>query len=812
MAKPSGRRTSQFSLPSGQPQPQVPSVQNNFTGGFKTEFTGLNFPENAATASNNCTFTRVGNITRRNGFDYESNFTTQTLDRTNHAISTFLWENAGGDGNTVLYVAQVGNTLSFYNVTAATTSAPLSDQLLVSTVNLSSFQISPSSAVECQYTSGNGYLFVFHPNCDPFYCSYSSGTIAAAVITIQMRDFIGVSPEPGNPPDTFRPTALTTEHQYNLQNQGWTSASTWTATSSSIVAQISAGPVWVMPISLVTFTVASGIVGITVGQSVNWTSTGNQAGIGLAINLSGTGLVNSYSGTTLVLNVTSSSAFPAASATLSSETTTISPPTAGQITTWHSAIGNYPSNADVWWTFKNASDVFDPTTTIGNVTLSSPAPKGSYILNAFTQQRSGVSGITGITDVTTLSRPKTGAWYQGRVWYAGVDASFGAIGDEPFSTWTENIYFSQIAVSAKQFGLCYQTNDPTSETLFDLLPTDGGVITIQGSGSIYKLFPVVNGLLVFAANGIWFITGNQGLGFTADDFTVSKLSGEHALSGSSFISMVGYPIFWNADGIYTVMPGVSQTSGQRSLEVKNLTLSTIKQFYNNIPLSSKKLAKGSYNHITGVVQWVYKSTEATSVTDSYSFDSILNFLTYTEAFYNWTMPNAGTASNPYIHAINYIEGPGGLNVTPPLFKYLTSSFTSGVYKFTLSEEKDNVNWVDFTSSVTGAVSYTSSFTTGYSLKGQALRKFQPQYVYFYSEIPAYVFGVEGIWGYAATPASNQFSTRQIITVNKSTAFNKDIRRVRIRGNGYVLQLKIDSVPGKPFNLAGWAILDVVGIS
>lgn len=783
MAKPSGRRTSQFSLSPGQPQPQIPSVQNNFTGGFKTEFTGLNFPENAATTSNNCTFTRVGNITRRNGFDYESGFNTNTQDRTNSAISTFLWENAGGDGNTVLLVTQVGTTLSFYNVTTSTLLTPLSTQRISSTVNLATFQVTSPQAMECQYTSGNGYLFVFNPNCDPFYCTYAAGVVNAAAITVQVRDFIGVTPEPGNPADTLRPTTLNAEHQYNLQNQGWTSASAWVANSTSNTF---------VNVGLVTFTVQAGLVGVTNGQSV--TITG-----GATV---GYGLVNSYSGTTLVINVTTGT---------SAQTPNwiITPPTAGQIATWFSAIGNYPSNSDVWWTFKNASNVFDPTTTLANVTLSSPAPKGSYILNAFNQARSGVSGVAGITDVITSTRPKTGAWYQGRIWYAGVDASFGAIGDEPFSTWTENVYFSQIAVSTTQFGRCYQTNDPTSETLFGLLPTDGGVITIQGSGSIYKLFPVVNGLLVFAANGIWFITGNQGLGFTANDFTVSKLSGEHALSGSSFISITGYPIFWNADGIYSVMPGVSQTSGQRSLEVKNLTLSTIKQFYQNIPLSSKKLARGSYNHLTGVVQWTYKSTEATSVTDAYSFDSILNFLTYTEAFYNWTMP---TGSNPFVHSIIYIEGPGGFNVTPPLFKYLTSDFVSPTnYAFTFSEERDNINWVDFISSTTGPVSYTSSFTTGYSLKGQAMRKFQPQYVYFYSEIPAYVYKVQGVWSYAATPASNQFTTEQVITVNKSTSFNKDIRRVRIRGNGYVLQLKIDSMPGKPFNLAGWAILDIVGI-
>jgi len=71
-----------------------------------------------------------------------------------------------------------------------------------------------------------------------------------------------------------------------------------------------------------------------------------------------------------------------------------------------------------------------------------------------------------------------------------VDDSFTASGTAPRYSWSENIYFSQIVETTDQFGRCYQTNDPTSEDLFDLLPTDGGVIQIQGSGSVYKLFPV----------------------------------------------------------------------------------------------------------------------------------------------------------------------------------------------------------------------------------------------------------------------------------------------------------------------------------
>lgn len=818
MAKPSGRRTSQFKLSQGQPQPSVPSLENNFVGGLKTEYTGLNFPENACTATNNCTFTRIGNVTRRNGFDFESYFQYYpNVDRTTSAISTFIWKNAGGDGSTEIYVLQVGATLYFYNITNSTTQAPLSSQELSSTVILTNFKPSASTgdthSHECQYASGNGYLFVFHPYADPFYCYYSSGNVFATAIAIQQRDFTG-TPEPGVP-DTLRPVgaAYTNAHKYNIQNQGWTSSPPWSAYSTDNQSLATNGSVIGIPIgSPLSITgVASGITGISAGQVVNITmhitvpdsylrAYGLNSG-----TITGVGTVSSYSSTTLVVAITSASNMPWPGESWPfmavTQTTTVTPANpGGQIATFQTAASAYPSNSDVWWQFKNSSGVFSPSTTLSNVTLGSgPAPKGYYILNSFIQQRTAASGVSSITDIVTYKRPKTGAWFQGRVFYAGVDDGQVTAGNS--NSWSENIYFSQIVEKVEQFGRCYQTNDPTDENLFDILPTDGGVIVIQGSGSIYKLFPVLNGLLVFAAEGIWFITGSSGLGFTATDYTVSKLSGEHAISGTSFVDVAGYPIFWNSDGIYSVMPGQSYTSGQRSLEVKNLTLPTIKQFYQNIPISSKKAARGSYNHITGVVEWLYKSTEATSNLDAYNFDSILNFLTYTEAFYTWSLPTTGSS---FIHGIDYIEGPGGSGVPPPLFKYVTS-FNNNI---TFSEEKDNTHWVDFYSSGS-PVQYTSSFTTGYKLKGQAQRRFQPQYIWVYSEVPTSAYTINGVWDFAASNLSNRFSTIQVVNTNKPL-YSKAIRRHRIRGNGYSLQYEFGSVAGHPFNISGWSVLDTIG--
>src|SRR6266850_7429068 len=108
------------------PQQIASSVENNFTKGFITESTGLNFPENAATDTDNCEYTLIGDVPRRLGIDFEENFHQSSLNRSNTALSSYVWGNAGGDGNTRVLVAQVGGVINFYSISNSTVANPLS--------------------------------------------------------------------------------------------------------------------------------------------------------------------------------------------------------------------------------------------------------------------------------------------------------------------------------------------------------------------------------------------------------------------------------------------------------------------------------------------------------------------------------------------------------------------------------------------------------------------------------------------------------------------------------------------------------------
>lgn len=831
-----------------------PSFQNNFTAGLKTEFTGLNFPPNAATDTDNCIFTMQGDVVRRFGFDFELNHSFLKPTSTG-AVSSYRWLNAGGDGETQIYVLQVGSSLNFYKSSNATTSSPLSNQLLVTSVDLNQFLVQGNTSnpfsVECQYSDGNGFLFIYNPIIEPLYCTFSGGTVTATQISIKVRDFLGY-PE-SNIAVTDRLNTLTNEHLYNLKNQGWTRSPQWATTAlfckgpfgpypfsnptvpfTDIPPTFNAPPAALnepipgqvsVPLGDQTFQVDTGL-NISVGDRVDMTikylvyifvpDFGNEGQYYYPL-LHAKGTVVSYSGSTLVINISvGENSGPFANYVLLdilySSWTLSSSAELDLIDTWFSEISSYPSNADVWWLYKTAvqtattsggvtttvqADTFDPGSTQGTVTSpTSPAPKGHFILNAFNQQQSTTSGVTGLTSIITSKRPRTGCWFQGRVFYTGVDDSQSAQGDQNFYTWTENIYFSQIITDASQFGYCYQTDDPTDENLFLLLPSDGGVITIQGSGAIYKLFPITNGMLVFAANGVWFITGSTGIGFTASDYTVSKISAVRSISGTSFVDVNGMPVFWNEEGIYAV----EQAQQGMGLMVNPLTVGTIKSFYDSIPYTSKLFARGSYDPINYVVQWLY----GTDVNNPYNFTKVLNLNVYTKAFYPWTISEGlinGVVA-PFVHDVKYVQNPGGENAPEGIFKYVSSDGSNN-YTFAESSDPTFVDW-DYATETDG-LDYSSYFITGFSLDGQGLRKFQPGYINVFSRntIPN-AYSIQGLWDYAISGASGRWTSRQV-AYNTSPLFGMVHKRHKIRGQGHSLQFKFSSVDNNPFDIIGWSI-------
>ena len=494
------------------------------------------------------------------------------------------------------------------------------------------------------------------------------------------------------------------------------------------------------------------------------------------------------------------------------------PPPAGNVIgdpyqTWKNGRTDLPSYADVWWLYKDSVEQFQPKLASGMMLGNTPAPQGRYILDAFHQDRSAESGISGLPVVTSGEfRPSTVAFFAGRAWYAGVNTS----------SFSNKVYFSQIVHTEKEFGKCYQTNDPTSEHLFDLLPNDGGVITILDCGTIIKLWSIQSNLIVFATNGVWAISGNSGIGFTANDFSVRKVSSIPSISPSSFVDLGGTPSWWNSDGIYVI----SGADAVGQISITSLTERKVKTFFDDIPVENKVYVKGAFNSLTKVIQWVFKTTEESTLQSRYEYDTILCFNTLTQAFYFWTFPQgtyklngisciqsrgSDTVLENVVTADSIVTSAGPVNVQvnvtesreiAAVFKYyISTDLGTGGGVLSFAEERDE-SYLDFSSE-----DYFSFFTSGYRVHGDAQKKYQGNYVILYMDnTSTNKFQFQGIWDYANSPNFGEFDIKQYIDTTGSQG-DFVFRRLKIRGSGMSLQFKVSSITGEPFDIVGWSVFE-----
>lgn len=725
------------------------SIENNFVKGLITEATGLNYPENSITEGFNVLIDEKGSITRRLGIDYENDYAlVETLTSIeDRVLNEFVWNNVSSKGDLTFVVIQLGNTLHFFETSAST---GLSDNKKSFTVNLDTYYVAgtnPTKEVECQFAAGNGDLFVTSSSIEPFYVTYDLDDDDITVTQINLKiRDFKGIPDDGTTALEERPTELTKAHKYNLYNQGW-----------YYKAKVS-------------------------GYNPD---------------------------------------LPDDTANLGAK-----PKYQNVLKYWDERRTDFPSNTDVWWILKdvdeNVNFKFLDTVFRGNTR----APNGHYLLNPFYEDRSAASEIGGLATYSSRYRPSSVAFFASRVFYSGI----------PFKEFGTNVYFSQIVEAKDQYGKCHQAQDPTSEELSDLLPNDGGVIVIPDMGTVVSMFSLQQGLLVFASNGVWLISGSQGIGFTATDYSVLKISSIGALDHKSFVDIGGVPLWWSKDGIYTIMVD-QQTSG---LGVQSLTDSTIKEFINDIPDSEFINVKGSFNQRTKQIEWLFRSVASTSIQQRYQYNRILVFNTITNAFYVHSINTISDTDGPFISGIVSTTGQGVVredevvldvlgnpvqdtllaDVTVPVtlnsslsasFRYLTTVYDLDTFKWdlTFSNQKDS-GFIDWFSYDEAGAFFNSYFFTGYKVRGQAIRRFQTNYVMVYmdSEDNSSLF-LTSYWDYSNNINSGRVSTSQQCYRSKNY-FSISHRKLMVRGSGLSLQMKFTSEEGKPFTLIGWSAFETAG--
>lgn len=718
------------------------SVENNFTRALVTEATGLNFPENAVTETDNCLFDSNGIVSRRLGFDLEAGGILETPESTEGAFSEFLWKTVGNDGGKQYIVIQEGQYLSLYEILE---DQSLSSQKQAYTVNLDSYRVAGSPAASsqpCGFSSGDGRLIVVHPYCNPILIEYDNDTLSFTdeEIEIEVRDFKGV--DDGLEIDT-RPSTLSAAHRYNILNQGWYGEA----------------------------------------QRID---TNNIA-------------------------------------------------TANKIDYWNDRRGDYPSNADIWWFYTKVHTGGDAAGTEALAPLSgdakdtllgnTPAATGHYIFNAFDIRRTNIVSSLGnsFNESSSYFRPTCSTFFQGRIWFSGVD----------YYPYNNKIYFSKIIEGKEDYGKCYQQNDPTSKDVSDLLSSDGGVVVINEADKIVSLFNSGGFLFVFATNGTWVITGPDQSGFAADSYVVRRISSIGCEAPFSVVDVDGAPVWWNFDGIYTATPNQLGTS----FTVASISQNTIQTFYEDIPRSELVFVKGAYNPVDRVVQWIYRGTETSTYKEHFRYDKYLNLDVTGQAFYPGTVSQEVDAnSRCYIKGILFVYGRStgsqAANVTnnagvlvtdsslvavttsealvgtiESTFKYPIECYdNSATQKISFGDYRDT-DLVDLASF--GGVDYDSYFTSGYRLRGESQRQWNNHYITITSKQETNSgFLISGRWDYTTSSDASRWTTKQQ-GYKPDPNRSYTTRKLKIRGKGTVLQYRVDSQSGKPFNIAGWGTFDSV---
>ena len=488
-----------------------------------------------------------------------------------------------------------------------------------------------------------------------------------------------------------------------------------------------------------------------------------------------------------------------------------------------------------WYSGKTAAGAFDAaewaelfagTTLIGN---------GHYVLDFFNKDRATASGLV-IDTETEYSRFNSVQAFGGRIFYAGLQSSENA----------GTIMFSRLIESLSDIGECLQRNDPTSEVLSDLLDTDGGVIKIAEAIGIRKLYAIGSMLVVFAENGVWSISGVDGV-FRASEYSVKRISDVGIASPESFIDAEGSPIWWSNYGIHTLT--FEAASG--NAKEQNLSLPTIQTFWDNIPTDSKLKVHSVYDKVNKRAYWAWPS--AGEAVES-KLNEILVLDIAIQAFYPWTISDEASATDSIV-GLAFYKGIGAAEVALNVVTSVGDEVITSAGDDVVSTELSNLGTGTSSPSIVllirdGATNkltmggfvnnsfldwdsadYSSYAEAGYEFMGDLVLKKSAPYLTTYmrvtetgwtgSEVAGYSpinessCRVSAYWDFKSTPSSPaqeayRLKYMPIPDENDLTTFNypEDVvtTRLKLRGRGRSVRLKFESTTGKDFTLLGYSLI------
>ena len=875
------------------PQSLNQKAVNNFIKGLITEAGEMTFPEGASTDELNCDLRRDGTRRRRLGVKLEDSHVlepaTQAALNGTKPLSSFTWKNVAGNPDIEYLAVHNGQFVIFYDQSAP----PYSGKYL-GFVDLADVDTSPAytgmdkQANALSFSSINGLLIGTHATIGNSFTvseeiaalvgstdSSGSGTPADIHIRVENPVVGSIFTITGtNASGQVITDSVTTPSGHNTP---WTPAVQTFATVRSV--ELSGNSILTGYVRVGTASDTDSIVNLTAGLGIgfaklNGVSTGVNGQDYFKIEKIDfktrdfryftTDLKSLYKeeSSTYSIEISDARRYDTYnSGWVSKSTGRTSGSTELTAYDYYRLQANtstlFPPLTHPWFSGKNTSDQFDIAEwkkIDGGTSLSG---NGHFVLDFFdngSREREVIKADTGITgnfiippsDLSgPITEPINSRWraceaFSGRVFFAGLDdPEYGG-----------SIVFSKLIDSREDIGACYQQNDPTSEHLSTLLPTDGGMITIPDADKIQRLYAYQSSIYVFAENGVWQISGVDGV-FKADAYSVNRVSRVGILNAQSFVAADGAPFWWSRYGIHTL--STDPVSGQGAEQ--NISVTTIQSFWDSIDADAREKVIGKFDPINKRIYWGYPNKDASP---EYKINNFLILDITLGAFYPWKIEDktsqqyesfivgfefySGFGSDELVRdvrngtdgaddvvvgsddvvstAINY-HNTGDPNIILlvsatanqiPSNRLTMGSFSGGDYK----------DW--------GETDYTSFAETGYDFVGDAVLKKNAPYLVTYCRVTETGFTGNPQAGYEAvnpsgllvsssfdfretfSPSQQVYRKKYPVVVDPNNLdlydYPEDVitSRVKLRGHGRSMRLRYESETGKDFILIGWGIV------
>lgn len=256
----------------------------------------------------------------------------------------------------------------------------------------------------------------------------------------------------------------------------------------------------------------------------------------------------------------------------------------------------------------------------------------------------GGAGSTHIKTATNIETaklteyPSSIAFYSGRIWYGSngvydtVTASAGYTPSEYFRG--SKIYFSQtIQDDFTKASKCYQVNDPTAEDINQLLATDGGVISIKESGQIRGMQTLGPALVILSDNGMWRIAGKDFNSFTADSFTVDKISDSSVMSSTAFVATKDRLYTISSEGLFVT----GKVGSFSDISHQDISSPKIKKFFYQLSESTVSSSVLRYDDKRNTLFCFMNIPDVGEIFDPTTFNTILVYNEDLDCFYKYSI-------------------------------------------------------------------------------------------------------------------------------------------------------------------------------